>query len=187
MLSQIQSSSKTAIEQTAREMLLGCHARIRHFSDMAVRLSNAVGSPEDEIRRAAEGVNRYFTIALPLHEADENQSLHPRMLRAAGLEVKGEEPGYRQLAGAAADAMVEQHEAIDQIVERLIPLWQVVIANPQKLAELSTELRQLSEALRDIFHSHLDLEEQTIFPAMEKLLSKSEADAIFVEMKARRS
>src|SRR5688572_12280939 len=61
------------------DMMLECHDRIRSFAALACRLANASEPSQDEIRDAAARVSRYFTEALPLHVADEEQSIVPRL------------------------------------------------------------------------------------------------------------
>ncbi len=165
-------------EETAVDMLLGCHQRIRHFSGVSGRLAAAEGSPAAEIVQAAEGLYRYFTIALPLHEEDENDSIQPRLRKSV---PDGE------LSGPAADAMVEQHRSIDEIVERLVPLWEILRATPERLPDLAPEMKQLSATLQQMFELHLKLEEETVFPAMQKYLSQAQLNEIVSEMKARRA
>jgi hypothetical protein len=177
MLNQIKSTSAKPAEQGAIELLLACHQRIRHFSGVAVRLAHSEGSGEGEIVQAADGLYRYFTVALPLHEADENLSVHPRLRRAVP-------PG--ELAGPAADAMLDQHQAIDELVERLLPLWILTRANPEKLPEVASEMCAIAGRLNEIFEIHLKLEEETIFPALQKYLSDTELAEIVREMQARR-
>jgi iron-sulfur cluster repair protein YtfE (RIC family) len=179
MLNTIKSTVPKTGEATedAVSMLLGCHERIRHFAGMAIRLASAHGLPDSEIASTAEKLHRYFTIALPLHEADENESLHPR-LRAAAPEG--------ELAGPAADAMVEQHRSIDEIVERLVPLCELLRSNPAMHGALTSELQQLSTGLQQMFNSHLKLEEETIFPAMQKYLTEAQMLVIRQEMQERR-
>jgi iron-sulfur cluster repair protein YtfE (RIC family) len=180
MLNTIKSTVGSPGETTedAVSMLLGCHERIRHFAGMAVRLASSVALPPVEISSTAEKLHRYFTIALPLHEADENESLHPR-LRAASPEG--------ELAGPAVDAMVEQHRSIDEIVERLVPLCELLMSNPAMHEVLAPELRQLSTALQQMFDSHLKLEEETIFPAMRRYLTDEQLAEILGEMRSRRN
>jgi hemerythrin-like domain-containing protein len=187
MLTQIRSVVPMAKEETVQQALVGCHTRIRHFTEMACKLAHAHQAEAAQIQRAAAEVQRYFTVALPLHEADENQSLHPRLMRALGSEVSPSETDVlRRLGGPAADAMVEQHESIDQLVERLLPLCTILRSQPEKLEELSPELHEISAALREIFTAHLEMEEKTVFPAMEKFLSADELSQIREEMRARR-
>lgn len=170
-------TAKPAESTTPSEMLLACHQRIRHFSGVAVKLAHAHGVAESEIVQAAAGLHRYFTVALPLHEADENLSLHPRLRRAVPAG---------ELAGPAADAMLDQHQAIDELVERLVPLWQLLQSAPEKLPEAAGEMCGLASRLNEIFQAHLKLEEETIFPAMDKYLSASDQADIVREMQERR-
>ena len=168
------SSAKST---TAADRLKSCHDKIRHFSGVAVRLAHAQGATEREIMQAADGLHRYFTVALPLHEADENLSLHPRLRRALPAE---------ELAGPAADAMLDQHLAIDELVERLVPLWFLARSTPEKLPEIAGEMCALSQRLKELFDAHLKLEEETIFPAMERYLSQSDQAEMVREMQDRR-
>ena len=64
---------------TPLEMLQGCHVRIRHFMQLSRTLSQALDAPQAEIAEAAAALVRYFSQALPLHEADENETLFPRL------------------------------------------------------------------------------------------------------------
>lgn len=169
--------AKQSEVEDAVSMLLGCHERIRYFTGIAVRLASSQNLPPTDIAGAAEKIHRYFTIALPLHEADENESLHPRLRAAA---PQGE------LAGPAADAMVEQHRSIDEIVERLVPLCELLTSNPAMHEVVAPELQQLSTALQQMFDSHLKLEEETIFPAMRKYLTEKQLAEILLEMQSRR-
>jgi hypothetical protein len=192
MLTQIKSSTPAPREETVQDALLGCHLRIRHFTEMACKLAHAHSADSEQVQRAAAEVHRYFTVALPLHEADENVSLHPRLIKALSGDAimddatTPETALLRRLGGPAADAMVEQHESIDQLVERLIPLCTILRSQPAKLEELSPELHEISAALSEIFTAHLELEEKTVFPAMERFLSVHELAEIRREMRERR-
>jgi hemerythrin-like domain-containing protein len=193
MLTQIKSVAPAPREETVQDALLGCHMRIRHFTEMACKLAHAHSADPEQIQRAAAEVHRYFTVALPLHEADENISLHPRLSKALSGELRIDDTSsspetalLRKLGGPAADAMVEQHESIDQLVERLVPLCTILRSQPGKLEELSPELHEISAALSEIFTAHLELEEKTVFPAMERFLSANELDDIRREMRERR-
>jgi hypothetical protein len=193
MLTQIQSAAPAPREETVQDALLGCHMRIRHFTEMACKLAHAHSADPEQVQRAAAEVHRYFTVALPLHEADENISLHPRLIKALSGELTKDDVSsapetslLRKLGGPAADAMVEQHESIDQLVERLVPLCTILRSQPAKLEELSEELHEVSEALSEIFTAHLEMEEKTVFPAMQEFLSADELAEIRREMRDRR-
>jgi hemerythrin-like domain-containing protein len=90
------------------------------------------------------------------------------------------------LAGPAADAMLDQHNAIDELLEQLLPLLQVLERNPGKQSEVSAEMCALTSRLDELFRVHLDLEEKTIFPAINECLDAEERQALAAEMQARR-
>jgi len=80
MLNQITPArSADQSPEDAFDLLLGCHQRIRHFTATAAKLAHAQGATADEIRMAAASVHRYYSVSLPLHEADEEDSLRSRL------------------------------------------------------------------------------------------------------------
>ena len=162
---------------TALEMLLGCHARIRHFMQLSRTLACAVDVPPQEIADAAAAIFRYFSLALPLHEADENKSLFPRI--HAALPLGG-------LVRAAAEAMVEQHKVIDELAAELLSLCATLDRSPGRLPALARRLEHVTCALDQIFAAHLRLEETVIFPSLHELLSPAQMDEILEEMIERR-
>jgi iron-sulfur cluster repair protein YtfE (RIC family) len=175
MLHGITTTHSTTPSQDAVALLAACHHRIRHFTLVVGKLAHAEGSPLPEIRTAADSAYRYFTVALPLHEADEEQSLRPRLLDHSTADLAG-----------ALDAMVHQHEAIEDLLERLLPILMLVANNPAKLPDAHGELCTLSKALAEVFQGHLELEEKVIFPAVQEKLSQDAQDGILLEMQERR-
>jgi iron-sulfur cluster repair protein YtfE (RIC family) len=176
MLNQITSphpSNQPA--EDAVDLLLGCHQRIRHFTATASKLAHAQAASHDEIRMAAAGVWRYYSVSLPLHEADEEETLRPR------LEALGEDRIHQALA-----AMHDQHQAIDDLIERLLPLLQLVERNSGTLEQAGAEMCAITKTLGDVFDAHLKLEEEAIFPAIRGRLSDTEQAAMLREMQARR-
>src|SRR5512135_3141885 len=72
--------SKPPVAEDPFAWLADCHERIRRFSSLAVSLSRAPAeTPAAELADAAASIVRYFTVALPLHEQDEEASLAPRL------------------------------------------------------------------------------------------------------------
>jgi len=158
-------------------LLTECHERIRRFTRLAVRLADpAIASP-DEIREAAQGVHRYFSVALPLHVADEDVSIGPRLL--AG----GKQP--RAVREAVAN-MTAQHVTIDELLARALPLWAALAGTDEAQAEKArAALEELAPRLAVLFDLHLVHEEDTLFPAIGALPAEDRA-AIVREMRARR-
>lgn len=161
---------------TPLEMLLDCHARIRHFTQLSRTLAHAQGVSETEIADAARSVYRYFKRALPLHEADENQSLFPRLREV--LPLGG-------LVREAAETMVKQHKAIDELVAELLSVCDTLQRHPDRLPVLARRLQDVTAALAQIFAAHLRLEETVIFPALKSLRPEQVAE-ILHEMQERR-
>ena len=154
---------------------MGCHQRIRHFTGVASKLAHAQGATADEIRKAAAGVYRYYSVSLPLHEADEESTLRPRLDPVADERVRH-----------ALLAMADQHLAIDELIERLLPLLRLLEQNSDAQSQVGGEMCSLTKALDEIFRAHLDLEETVIFPAIREVLPERARAEMLAEMQQRR-
>lgn len=154
--------------------LLACHERIRRFSALGVKIADSPDAAADELAAAADAVNRYFTIALPLHVADEDESLRPRLL-AGGAEDH---------VARALETVTREHFAIEGLIAELTPLWAAAAAKRAGPTELARDLVAAKD-LESLLAEHLSLEEQTVFPALAHL-ETGRAALIVAEMKARR-
>jgi iron-sulfur cluster repair protein YtfE (RIC family) len=159
------------------EMLSACHERIRQFSEIAIQLANGSDAPPQHIVDAATRLDRYFSVALPLHERDEEDSLAPRLL---------ESPSRLEVADALA-RMRDEHRAIDAILATALPIWREVAASPEGLRNVAEELGEYARSLATLFEPHLAVEESTIFPAMMRSLSGATRRTILQEIRARRT
>ena len=175
MLNQISPAKPQPKTEDAVDLLTGCHDRIRHFTGLAVKLAHAQSSAPDEIVRAAAAVHRYYTVSLPLHEADEEDTLRPR------LDSLGDEKVRHALI-----AMHDQHMAIDDLLERLLPLLVMVRNNPDTLHAAGPEICSITKALDDMFRAHLEMEEAVIFPAIRQELDAASQQQMLQEMQDRR-
>ena len=111
MLNQISPAKSEPRTEDVVDLLTGCHDRIRHFTGVAVKLAHAQGAASDDIRQAAAGVHRYYTVSLALHEADEEETLRPRLKTTADEMVRH-----------ALLAMSDQHMAIDDLLDGMSPM-----------------------------------------------------------------
>ncbi len=176
MLNQINPShSAHQPPEDAVDLLIGCHQRIRHFTAAAMKLAHAQGATPDEIRQAAAAVYRYYSVSLPLHEADEEETVRPRLDPVAGERVRH-----------ALLAMADQHQGIFELVERLMPLLQLLEQNPGALPQVGGEMCSLTTALDEIYRAHMQLEEDVIFPAIREVLPESARAEMLAEMRQRR-
>ena len=176
MLNQISPAKSQPKTEDAVDLLTGCHDRIRHFTGVAVKLAHAQGAAPQEIVQAAAGVHRYYSVSLPLHEADEEETLRPRLGTVADEKVRH-----------ALMAMSEQHMAIDELLERLLPLLLMVQNNPEALSAAGAEMCAITKALDEMFHAHLQMEEEVIFPAIRAQLPDATQAEILHEMQGRRT
>lgn len=154
------------------DFLYECHGRIRRFVNHAHALAFSSSNDEREIRGVAEQIVRYFTTAFPLHVADENNSIFPRLAgRAESLDAA--------LAQMRADH--GEHEGLD----RLVAICQRLAREPRQLAAVARDLAATTEQLTLDLEAHLSLEELTIFPVVRDLPGAVRA-TIHAEMRARR-
>lgn len=158
----------------AVDLLLDCHARIRSFHGLALKLADTASPTPDEITGAATSVVRYFTLALPLHVDDEERSILPRLL--------GRDPALDQ----ALEAMRAEHRDIESGLAQVVTLCAQLRDAPARHAELREALARAAHALDGAWLRHLGGEEALVFPAMRARLDAEAMRAILTEMRARR-
>lgn len=155
------------------DLLLDCHARIRSFSDLAVRLGETRGAGPAEIAEAAASVRRYFSEALPLHARDEEESVLPRLA--------GRDP----VVDAALVAMHRDHVGHAELVDPVLDMCAALVAAPGRHLELAPALAEAARRMRAHFETHLASEEATIFPALARVADE-EQRRMTDELRARR-
>lgn len=158
-------------------LLLECHTRIRRFTAMAARLAQALDAPPAQVAEAAAQLQRYFATALPLHVADEDGTLLPRLLAAA--------PG--PAVCEALERMELEHRHIDALLPPQLEAWAALQQEPARLPALAPALSRGALLLGEAMARHLEREEQVILPAVERLLPRELQDAMVAEMRARRA
>lgn len=142
------------------EQLTRSHRRLEEA--LAALADAARGERLDEA--TARDVADFLARQVKRHEADEEQSLFPRLATNADLA-----PILEQLRAEHA-AHVALHERLDRA-----------------LAEADLlEIRRLAAALEDAYRTHIDVEEAVVFPAARRTLNEQDLAAIVDEMQARR-
>ncbi len=153
-------------------LLAECHERIRAFADLAVEASRPEPSDADVAEACARCV-RYFVEAFPLHVADEEESLLPR-LRGLSADVD-----------AALAAMHAQHAGHQPLLGDFVAALKSLRdapADPWRRNYLGTVASQL----QDHFDAHLALEEAVLFPAIASSMPAVVQAAVVRELRARR-
>ena len=156
------------------DLLIACHDRIRFFLDLAQKLSDVTDTSDHDIQDASARIVRYFSEALPLHVADEEESIIPRLT--------GRDPAL----DTTLKTMHREHLQHTPDIERLLDVCRVLAASPQRLPELITTLKEISSKLARDFSSHLREEEDIVLPAIKLLLSDEEQRTVLGELRARR-
>jgi len=82
--------------------------------------------------------------------------------------------------------MVEEHRAINLVIERMKPLLQVLETDPAHLPVVSRDLGACARELDALFTRHLKPEEEIILPAMRRYLPPDAQEVILAEMRRRR-
>ncbi len=156
------------------ELLLECHERIRKFLKMARDLAHAENPNSDEVRNVAAQIARYFGEALPLHVADEQEQILPRIA------------SWSPDIDRALAAMTDDHAAHVAWVDRLTAICNSLVRQPGELPRVRAELRQIADHLSADMGRHLELEERVVFPALRRL-SADQKTELLDSMRERRA
>jgi iron-sulfur cluster repair protein YtfE (RIC family) len=156
------------------DMLLACHERIRAFVSSARRIADATEASAEEIQDAAAAVLRYFSEALPLHVADEEESVIPRL------------HGKNSELDSALETLRQEHHDHEPQLQELLRLCSILKASPERLPETRESLRRVAAGLESAFLAHLQEEESRVIPAIRSFLTVDDCDAMLAEFRARR-
>ena len=156
------------------DAFLDCHGRIRHFVVILERLVAGAAASSAEVADAADACRRYFVEALPLHVADEDDSLVPRL--------RGIEPTL----DAALDRMRDEHRDHDAMIAEVVRLCERLVADPEHAHRLDADETARVAELRRALEAHLLHEETTVFVAAREHLSADAKARIADEMRERR-
>ena len=167
---------RTGGDDSLLDLLLACHERIRRFTALAVALAEpaALARPAADVADGADGVRRYLALALPLHVADEDLSLTPRLLaRAPATE-------------AALARMHGEHLAHEALIADVAARCAAIARAPAQLASLGPHLAGPAAELRAALALHLEEEERDVFPSLAAL-TPDDVAAILAELRGRRA
>lgn len=158
------------------QALKACHERIKSQCQTLLNLVEHLNHHgcDEQARKAAAGIMRYFDTAARHHHEDEENDLLPRMMAAATLgrgtsltrmvaDIAGEhriqERAWTDLRAVLQEVTAGENAALDALaVDRFVKLYQ----------------------------AHIAVEEANMFPLAEMLLSTEEFAAIGASMAARR-
>ena len=159
------------------EILSACHGRIHarlETLDRLLRWLPEHGADADA-RQAAAGVIRYFDTAGVNHQRDEEADLFPRLIARVPLES-------RKRVHALIDWSKDDHAAISAA-------WDALRGQLLQIAQgASTDLGADDVAnFSARYLSHMDREDNELFPYAAQLLTNEDLHAMSTAMKARRT
>ncbi len=161
------------------QLLSDCHRRIEHFLNVLFRVASQAGdSLSSEESKALATALRYFREAAPRHTEDEEKSLFPRL---KGLQSSALEESLAQLDLLEADHVMA--DRLHAAVERTGQEWLASGSLPTIERE---RFQTRISALRDLYKSHIELEDTVIFPLASRLLDANAQLLIGKEMATRR-
>lgn len=158
-------------------MLKDCHRRIESFLRIlctVVERANGRALTQEETD-AVEAALHYFHVGGVRHNADEEESLFPRLRR---------EPSTASIDDI--DGLESEHRHANELhaeVERIYRLW---IANGTVSAGDAERLRTAMQQLDRLYGDHIALEETVVFPRAAEMLGRDVIKAMGEEFKARR-
>jgi hemerythrin-like domain-containing protein len=167
------STGRDAGPPSLVDLLGECHERIRRFVALARRAAMQKDAPLDQVAQACADVERYFIEAYPLHVADEEESIAPRLR------------GLSPTVDDALEAMAKEHRQHAPKLEALLRATAAVRSEPHHHGARE-ELATAAEALEIELEQHLVLEESAIFPAIRERLSAQTKTRIIDELRRRR-
>lgn len=159
-------------------MLKDCHRRIESFLRVLVLVadrSRGKTLSEEEAAAVTSALN-YFRSGGQRHNADEEESLFPR-LRAQSAIGALKELGQ----------LVNEHQqanALHATVERLFETW---IESGWLNKDDEQVLFDATQKLEGIYKGHITVEEEVVFPEASRALDRKTVEMIGQEFRARRS
>lgn len=161
-------------------LLSDCHRRVEKFLGVIVRVAEeGRGGPLDaDARGALQTALRYFRSAAPMHTADEEESLFPRMRERGGEEIEA--------ALVQLDALEADHRTADEahlVVDALATRW---LEADRLDDEDAGELVRQARFLRGLYAGHIVLEDDLIFPLAARTLDAETLAQVGREMAVRR-
>jgi iron-sulfur cluster repair protein YtfE (RIC family) len=159
--------------------LSDCHRRIEMFLGALETVAKGIDAPlTAENRRGLEAALRYFRESAPKHNADEEESLFPRMRRIRDSEV--------QSAVAKIGKLEKEHRWAAPLHAEVERLGTIYLSGKSLSPEEVEGFRRAVSELAAMYREHIRVEEDVVFPAA-RMLSRDEQAAVGEEMAARRN
>jgi hemerythrin-like domain-containing protein len=173
--------TESADFQDPLALMVQCHARIARFAAALCLLAEEFpgGKSLDESNRdLAYRSLRYFSAAAPLHTADEEESLFPRLYKSESAQ------------SAAACTLIArlnaEHRSAEAQLSHTLELFMKWIEMTEAPDAFRRELIANVNKIAEDYRLHIQAENEVLFPLCAEILSAEELHAIGKEMAVRR-
>ena len=161
------------------ELLRACHRRIERFAGLADRITGFLeegSAPAERVRETAGQVLRYFDEAAPLHHADEERDLLPRLRHRLAQRP---DPELEELLEGLAAEHGDLEGQWRELRPRLVALRDGQPVDPAGYGPAAASFRETQM-------DHLSREEARLLPAAEALLQEEDIAELGNAMAQRR-
>lgn len=168
-------SAPSAPPEGALELLARLQARTLQQCATLRRLAEYLAEcgSDEQARRAAETVLRYFDTCPPQYFSDEEEDLYPALIES--------------MAGSDAVCLNELTAGLTQQHRRLETMWARLRKN--LAAVVSEQAKTLDsaqvEAFAALYRSHIEREQAELLPMAERLLTDEALDQVWASMRLR--
>jgi hemerythrin-like domain-containing protein len=175
----VQIGTKTHDFSDPTGLLADCHRRIEMFLGSLQRIAQVIDSPlTTDARNALQAALRYFHEAAPKHTRDEEDSLFPRLRQIHNPQVES--------ALSTLEALEDDHRRADALHAEVHMLGLRCLETGRLPTRQADRFRQAVSDLAYIYREHIRIEDNVVFPAAQRALSRSQKSAIANEMALRR-
>lgn len=176
----VQIGSKASDFSDPTGLMSDCHRRIEMFLNAlrAVGDWNGRQLAEDE-RRALDAALRYFREAAPKHNADEEESLFPRLRSVPDPEV--------QSALVDVVRLEQEHRWAAPLHAEVDRLGQQWLLEGRLAADQARAFQSGVGKLESMYCTHIEFEDRVLFPLAARVLSADQRAKIAHEMARRRN
>ncbi|MBN1209882.1 MAG: hemerythrin domain-containing protein [Myxococcaceae bacterium] len=136
------------------QVLLEGHEELQSCTALAAQLGQLQDASPPALSSAASRLIHCFKLGMPAHIENEDRGLVPLLFTTSLSQ------DLIQLLWV----MGRQHEELERLVDRLVPLWTALRDTPERYAELAGPLARTGRQLQALMEEHLSLEEQTLYP-----------------------
>jgi hemerythrin-like domain-containing protein len=158
-------------------MLKDCHRRIESFLQILCTVVERAqsrpltGEEADAVRAALH----YFRTGGQRHNADEEESLFPRLRTEPGVA------SFKEIA-----SLESEHHVANELHTQVDILYTGWIADASLSPAFTQQLLSTTQRLKQLYDEHIRLEEDVVFPRAAKVLDSQAIAAMGQEFRARR-